>query len=234
MKIGEMYTDGQYLKHNPTWDADDAAWKADQIFALIQKHGLRPVSVCEVGCGSGEILRQLQLKMDKNCTFTGYEVSPQAIELANQRSNERLTFRLQDISEKCESAYDLILLIDLIEHLEDYFEFLRILKEKSPYKILHIPLEMFVMAVLYPRFHQGQREKVGHLHYFSKDTALQMIRDLGYEIVDFTYTKGYSLPHHTNGIKDKILGIPRRLLYPVMPDLTVRMFGGYSLLVLVK
>jgi len=234
MKIGEMYTDGKYLKHNPTWDVDDAAWKADLIFALIQKHELNPVSLCEVGCGSGEILKQLQQKMDEKCTFTGYEISPQAMELANQRSNERLIFRLRDICEESDVSYDLILLIDLIEHLEDYFEFLRILKGKSRYKILHIPLEMFVLAVLYPHFHQGQREKVGHLHYFSKDMALQILRDQGYEIIDFMYTKGYSLPHHQSCMKDKILGIPRTLLYPVIPDLTIRLFGGYSLLVLVK
>ena len=42
MKIGDMYTNGQYLKHNPTWGADDAAWKTELIYAMIQKHGLKP------------------------------------------------------------------------------------------------------------------------------------------------------------------------------------------------
>jgi hypothetical protein len=60
-----------------------------------------------------------------------------------------------------------------------------------------------------------------------------MLQDLGYEIVDFSYTAGYALPRQY-GLKDKLLKIPRGLLYPVIPDFTVRMFGGYSLLVLVK
>ncbi len=234
MKIGDMYTNGQYLKHNPTWGADDAAWKAELIYAMIQKHGLKPATVCEPGCGSGEILWNLQQKMEKICTFTGYDISSQAIDLASRHSNQKLTFRLADISEEIGKTYDLILLIDLIEHLEDYFEFLRILKDKSRYKILHIPLEMFAISVLYPAFHQGQKQKVGHLHYFSKDTALQGLRNLGYEIVDFYYTAGYTLPHHDYGIKDRMLNVPRRLLYPFAPDFTVRLWGGYSLLVLVK
>ena len=234
MKIGDMYTNGQYLKHNPAWGADDAAWKADQIFAMIQKHGLQPATVCEVGCGSGKILRQLQQKMDKNCIFTGYDISPQAIDLAGRHANRNLSFHLADISEEKGSTYDLILLIDLIEHLEDYFEFLRVLKSRSPYKILHIPLEMFAVSCLYPSFHLGQKRKVGHLHFFSRETALQTLRDLGYEIVDFRYTAGYRLPRHEYGIKDRMLGVPRRLLSPFAPDLTVRIFGGYSLLVLVR
>jgi len=234
MKIGDMYTNGQYLEHNPTWGAEDASWKADLIYGMIQKQGLKPVTICEAGCGSGEILWNLQQKMEKGCIFTGYDISPQAIDLARQHSNQNLTFRLADISEERGKTYDLILLIDLIEHLEDYFEFLRVLKDKSQYKILHIPLEMFVISVLYPAFHHGQKRKVGHLHYFTKDTALQVLRDLGYEIVDFYYTAGYTLPLHDHGIKDRILKVPRRLLHPFAPDLTVRIFGGYSLLVLVK
>ncbi|MGA7798091.1 MAG: class I SAM-dependent methyltransferase [Methanoregula sp.] len=234
MKIGDMYTNGQYLKHNPTWGADDAAWKADQIFTMIQKHGLKPATVCEAGCGSGEILWQLQQKMDRNCIFTGYDISPQAIDLACRHSNRNLTFRLADISEEKGTTYDLILLIDLIEHLEDYFEFLRILKDKSQHKILHIPLEMFAVSSLYPSFHLGQKRKVGHLHFFSRETALQVLRDLGYEVVDYQYTAGYRHPHHDYGIKDRMLSVPRRLLYPLAPDITARIFGGYSLLVLVR
>jgi SAM-dependent methyltransferase len=233
MNVGDMYLDGEYQKHNPTWDVEDAPWKADLIFKMIQKHRLEPKTICEVGCGSGEILKQLQKRMPSSCTFTGYEISPQAYELCQQRKNERLCFRLNNFIEESGTSCDLILLIDLIEHLEDYFQFLREIKPKSRYKILHIPLEMFVLAVMHQQFLLGQRKKVGHLHFFSKDLALQVLRDLGYEIIDYSYTAGYSLPTDY-GMKDRLLKIPRRLLFPVARDFTVRVFGGYSLLVLVK
>jgi hypothetical protein len=232
MSSGDMYTDGNYLKNNPTWDVEDAPWKADLIFRMMQKHQIEPKTICEVGCGCGEILHQLQQIMPPDCTFTGYEISPQAIKLCGQRTNEKLHFHLKNVSEESGFSCDLILLIDLIEHLEDYFSFLREIKEKSPYKILHIPLEMFVLSVLHPQFLLGQRKKVGHLHYFSKETALRMLQDLGYEIVDYSYTAGYALPRQY-GLKDKLLRIPRGLLYPLAPDFIIRVFGGYSLLVLV-
>ena len=233
MNVGDMYLDGEYQKHNPTWDVEDAPWKADLIFDMIQKHRLEPVTICEVGCGSGQILKQLQKRMPSSCTFTGYEISPQAYELCKERSNEMLSFCLKNYCDETDNSCDLILLIDLIEHLEDYFQFLRSIKEKSHYTILHIPLEMFALSALYPQFLLGQRKKVGHLHYFSKEIALQMLRDLGFEIIDHIYTAGYALPRDY-GMKDKLLKIPRWLFFPVSNDLTVRVFGGYSLLVLVK
>lgn len=228
-----MYIEGEYLKNNPTWDVEDSAWKADHIYHLIQKHKLKSDTICEVGCGCGEILRQLQTRMPANCTFTGYEISPQAHNLCRQRENARLRFELKDFTSGVDCTYDIILLIDVIEHLEDYFQFLRSIKGKSHHIILHIPLEIFALSALFPKFLIGQRKKVGHLHYFSKDIALQMLRDLGFEIIDYSYTKGYALPRDY-GWKDKLLKIPRLLFFTVSNDLTVRLFGGYSLLVLVK
>ena len=66
-----------------------------------------------------------------------------------------------------------------------------------------------------------------------KEIALQMLRDLGFEIIDYSYTAGYALPRDY-GLKDKLLKIPRWLFFPASNDLTVRVFGGYSLIVLVK
>ena len=233
MSSGDIYTDGEYLKNNPTWDVEDAPWKADLIFRMMQKHQIDPKTICEIGCGSGEILRHLQLKLPESVKFTGYEISPQAYELCTQRSNERLCFKLKNYCDDTDNSCELILLIDLIEHLEDYFRFLRDIKGKSQNKILHIPLEMFVLSALYPQFLLKQKKKVGHLHFFTKDLALQILRDLGYEIIDYSYTAGYSLPRDF-GLKDRFLKIPRRLFFPIEPDVTVRVFGGYSLLVLVK
>ena len=232
MAIGEMYTDRKYQENNPDWHIEDSPWKADHIFRLIQKHHLEPRTICEVGCGSGEILRQLSTLMPSTVTFTGYEISPQAFDLCQQQKKDRLSFKLKNFTDD-DISCDLILLIDIIEHLEDFFSFLRTIKRRSTYKILHIPLEMFVLAVVHQHFLLGQKKKVGHLHFFSKDLVLQHLRDLGYEILDHSYTAGYTLDRDF-GLKDRILKIPRRFLFPLAPDFTVRVCGGYSLLVLVK
>ena len=67
----ELYTQGDYLENNPTWHVEDSPWKAQQIIKMMRRNNIRPKTVCEVRCGAGEILRQLQLSMDGKCMFWG-------------------------------------------------------------------------------------------------------------------------------------------------------------------
>jgi hypothetical protein len=77
-----------------------------------------------------------------------------------------------------------------------------------------------------------QRELVGHLHYFSKETPLATIRDAGYEIVDWAYTPGAF--ENPRSLKARLANTPRKIFSTLSPDMTARILGGYSLLVLAK
>ena len=57
-----MYADGEYLERNPLWHADESPFKVKQILRMLQKDSLHPQTICEVGCGAGEVLKLLQEK----------------------------------------------------------------------------------------------------------------------------------------------------------------------------
>jgi len=229
----EIYISGDYLKRNPSWHIEDSSWKANQIFKMMKRNNIVPKTICEVGCGAGEILSQLQHNMNKECIFWGYEISPQAFKLCKERFNEKLHFKLKDILQETDVFFDLILLIDLIEHLEDYFSFLREIKSKSQYKILHIPLGLSVQILLrnYPIL--KIRESAGHIHYFTKDIALQILKDVEYEILDYFYTAG-SIELPAKSFKNYFARLPRKIFFAIHKDFAVRIMGGYSLMVLGK
>ena len=115
-----MYQTGAYVERNPTYHVEDSAWKADQILRMLEKHDLRPRSICEVGCGAGEILKQLQSRLTAATQFVGYEISPQAYALCRERENERLRFFCEDLLATETVAFDLLLCLDVFEHVEDY------------------------------------------------------------------------------------------------------------------
>lgn len=92
----KLYTEGDYLKKNPSWHSTDSAWKAMHILKMISGNNLKPVTICEIGCGFGEILNQLYLKMPDNVTFSGYDISSQAINVYEDKENDRLCFYLAD------------------------------------------------------------------------------------------------------------------------------------------
>lgn len=230
MKIDPQYLDGRYTEKNPTFHVEDSFWKSTQILNGIRKHNIRCQTVAEVGCGAGEILVQLGKKL-RDSTFIGYELSPQAFEMCMSRSSERIRFLNRNILED-DKFFDLILCIDVIEHIEDYFSFLRGLSGKARSFIFHIPLDMNVQMVARSAPILGVREHVGHLHYFSKDTALATLSECGYQVIGWDYTPiGLDLP---KSFKSRLLQLPRRLAQTVNIDWAARYLGGYSLLVVAK
>jgi cyclopropane fatty-acyl-phospholipid synthase-like methyltransferase len=228
----KMYTTGEYLEKNPTWHVEDSAWKAKQILKIIERNKLQPSSICEVGCGAGEILNQLYLQMPSTVSFVGYEISPQAFELCQQRKKDRLQFHLKNIFEDNKVYFDIVLAIDVIEHVEDYFGFLRSLREKGQYKIFHIPLDISVQKVLRGALIK-LRQTFGHIHYFTKETALATLADTGYEILDYFYTAS-SIDLPAKSFTTLLARLPRKILYKLNKDIAVRVLGGYSLMVLTK
>ena len=84
-QLEEIYRDGEYQQRNPTWHEEDSPWKARQIGNLLAGNGVSFQSLCEVGCGTGEILVQLS-KRFPDADFTGYQISPQAFEMAAENS----------------------------------------------------------------------------------------------------------------------------------------------------
>ncbi len=227
-----IYQAGEYIEKNPTYHVEDSIWKSQQIRKMMRKHSLVPRTVCEIGCGAGEILKQLQMNLSPETEFFGYEISPPAYALCKERENRYLHFFLGDLLAVNGEAFDVLLCIDVFEHVENYMGFLRELRPKGRHQIFHIPLDLSVQWVLRSSPILLQRQQVGHLHYFTKETALATLRDTGYEIVDWFYTPGGIL--NPGSVKAKLASWPRRLLSLMNEDLVVRVLGGYSLLVLAK
>lgn len=227
-----IYQSEVYADLNPSWHEEDSLWKARQVEAILRKNAVALDTACEVGCGTGEILFNLA-KAYPAARFHGYEISPHAYQRAKYKQTDKVTFSFGDFIEEGASDYDLLVIADVIEHVEDYVSFIQALRGKSRYKVFHIPLDLSVQSLLRGWPITKLRENVGHLHYFFKDTALATLTDCGYRIIDHTYTASrLELPNQA--LSSRLMRLPRRLCFSLHPDLTVRVLGGYSLLVLAE
>ena len=240
MSYKKLYQEGEYQITHPTWHVEDASWKTEAISKIIEKNNLSIKSISDVGCGAGGILRNLQKSLPEGIQYSGYDISPQAISLCKKWENENLSFWNEDLLDLETEFFDLILCIDVFEHIGDYLGFLQKLRSKGHYKVFHIPLDLSVQTLLRPSAIARRRTISGHLHYFTKETALTALRDTGYEIIDFGYTSSnrswvgthrYSLSVYTN-MKSAVISAIRNLLFALNSDFAVRLLGGYSLIVL--
>jgi len=228
-----VYRDGSYLKYNPSWHVEESPFKVRQILRMMTRQMLAPKSVCDVGCGAGLVLAELQPHLSSDCICWGYDVSPDALAMCADRGNENLRFRLRDIrTDESDTFFDLLLMLDVFEHVEDYIGLVRAVRSKAKQKLFHIPLDLSVQAVLRKNGLLLRRDHHAHLHYFTKETALRTLTDVGYTIVDWFYTP--RCIELGDLLVQKIAKVPRTLCFAGFPDLTVRVLGGYSLLVLAE
>lgn len=239
----DLYTGGEYAERHPTWHVEDSPWKAEQIARMVEQHHLAPRKVVEVGCGAGEVLRQVRLRLPEATECVGYEISPQAFAMTKERTAPGLRFELGDFLESDEADVDLLLLIDVIEHVEDYLGFLRRLQGRARHTILHVPLDLSIEWMLRVRPLVNERRTMGHIHYFTKDIALEALRDTGYKVVDSFYTRwGIDLfypsweavRHKDTPVKTGMRKALQHSLYALSPDLAARLTRGWSLIVLAR
>jgi cyclopropane fatty-acyl-phospholipid synthase-like methyltransferase len=166
-------------------------------------------------------------------TFSGYEISPQAFSRAKQKETPRTKFYLKDLLSESDRHFDLVLAIDVIEHVEDYISFIKKLRAFGTFKMFHIPLDLSAQSILRAWPILELRRNVGHVHSFFKQTALATLEDCGYTIIDHCYTASrLELPKQA--FTSHLIRLPRRIMFAVNRDFAVRLLGGYSLLVLAK
>lgn len=236
MKVSsnDLYTGGAYLANNPTWDIADAGWKAAAIYSLLQRNNIAAADVTEVGCGAGGNLAEL-LKKDANIkSLAGYDISPQAIELARKQAPASIRFYNEDLTKNESLHTNLMLVIDVVEHVDDFYGFLRQLKPKSDYFVFHIPLDLSCRTLLKPHVLLQQRQSVGHIHYYSKEMAEWALTDTGYEIIDWMYTRPVVDVEPARSLKRAVKKVLRNISFALNKNWSVKMWGGYSIMVLAK
>ncbi|MCU7842296.1 MAG: class I SAM-dependent methyltransferase [Candidatus Thiodiazotropha sp. (ex Monitilora ramsayi)] len=227
-----FYTGSEYADKNPTWDIEDTQWKANKITEILNSNNLKIDSICEIGCGSGGILAGLRSPFPDS-RLTGYDIAPSAAQFWPQWDQLDIHFTTGDFLTEDDNFYDLLLLIDVLEHLADPHDFLRQCQGKSRYLLIHFPLDLSALSVVRETPLLHVRRKVGHIHYFTKNLALELLHETGFHCLDIRYTGAYrSAPQRSIG--SRLFGLARWFVHTVSKDLGVRLLGGETLMVLVE
>jgi len=231
----DRYSKGEFLKHKPTWDIEDTPWKAAKITGILRRYmpGIDAgFSVCDIGCGSGGVLRELR-KTYPRAVLTGYDIAADAEKFWKTPENGNIEFVHADFLKSNRKKYDLILITDVIEHVENPFEFLSGVSVRADNFIFYIPLDLSALSVAREKPILRAREETGHIHYFTKSIALKLLKESGYDILGWEYSgASFSGPQMT--WKSLLAAIPRKLLRIFGRDMAVRLLGGESLFVFAR
>ena len=228
--VDRRYVDGTYLAENVEWHREDSPWKSRLVERILVDHGISPPSICDVGCGAGDVLEQLK-RAFPSAALTGFDVSPQLERFWAQR--EGIEFHLGPPGDVAERRYGVVLMLDVFEHVRDPFSLLESVRRLGEHFVFHIPLDLSALNVLRGAPLERVRSTVGHLHFYTKDLALALLKDCGYRVVDSRYTGAYALGAQRSW-RTAFATLPRRVAYALHKDLGVRLLGGETLLVLAQ
>ncbi len=225
-----IYTDGTYSKSNPSWHVEDAPWKACQVLALLARERLNVRTVIDIGCGTGDVLAQIAIKLPGLLSLKGYEVNQCVINQDIRTNDPRISFsHIQSFGVGSEA--DLLVCMDVVEHVPDYLGFLAQCKKAAKFKIYHIPLDVHASSVI-----RGscvlRTEEVGHLHYFTAESALRSLERSGHIIKSVCYTFKRTFPSLKSGPVPIAAHTVRFLGCFLSKKHVARWLGGLSLLVL--
>jgi len=249
--IEQLYLSGEYLRKNPSLHVEDSDWKAGIIapfvdrFALI--HSRSPLKVLDVGGGAGVLLSMIveRLRREAGRPVTKYaiEFTPEMVEVqksnnpdlehVEQGSIEATSFRAKE--------FDLVLLIDVLEHLPNAETALREVRRIGRYAIVKIPLEDTLHFRLMNALRGGSLrrhaiESVGHVQSFSIATYRKAIHSVDGTILDerFTNIFRYLLASPLHRSKMSTWQRCRNLICSgassVAPRLTARFFRDHVLM----
>ncbi len=240
MNYKNIYTTGEYIQKNHSYHIEDSSFKWNNFLKILKKFNFNFEninSVTEVGCGSGQILVEARESgfFKKNCEFEGYDINQDAINLAKKNSSNVKFFK-EDFIIFSKEKRDLIIAADVFEHVENSYNFLSSLKKKGNFFLFNIPLEISLTSMVRKKniFEHSFRD-VGHLHFYTKRTAILLLETCGFEILVCDYAN-----NRFKEIKDKksfkqiFIAIPQFLIGLLNIDLASSIFGGYSLVVLAR
>jgi hypothetical protein len=201
-------------------------WKAGEIASALDQ--LVPQTLCEMHCGTGEIISFLADRYGADAT--GYDTSPETISLARERQDPRVRFFVGEPPDNVRS--DVMLVLDVLDEVENPYALLRALRARARYFVFHFSLDVSAYAVL--RGSVGRtRESSDRLHYFTVETALALIERCGYRIRHWRY-----LPRCAEdggmSVTSRLRRLPPRLLWHVSRKVASRTLGEATLLVVAE
>lgn len=149
--------------------------------------------VLEIGCGTGETLSFVKSKY-KNSIAVGIELTESAALLAAPKVDLIKNIDIENCNCTTElGQFDLILLLDVLEHLKDPWKVLKTLVQNNLFPggtvITSIPNarnHALIFQLLLGNFEyieSGVRDKT-HLRFFTKRSMCRMVKEAGLDIIN--------------------------------------------------
>ena len=155
-------------------------WRHQVLLRQLTRIGHPVEKALDVGCGHG-VVRQL-LERDLGFAVDGCDLNRRALEMAAKGKGRVLLYDIFDRNPALLGAYDLLLLMDVIEHVDDDLGFLKVAIEHlkpGGVVVINVPAHM--------AFYSKYDEVIGHKRRYNIAQIEWLFRHTNIEPLSITY-----------------------------------------------
>lgn len=213
--------DPTYAARHPGWHAEDGPHKAREVADLVASLAWPHRTVEDAGCGSGAVAAALARRWSDS-TVVAWDPSPEAD--ANHVPHPRVT----RAAEAPATSPDLVLALDVLEHLDAPWSWLEGLLARCPRAILRVPLDLAAVDLLRPVRWTAHLDRYDHVHAWSRALVRRGVRRAGGRVVAERYVRIPPPPPRSPA--GRVAEFARKRAVQAGHHGTLRIIGGVSLL----
>ena len=225
-----IYTNEQYATLHKDWHIEDTNAKvmdmsvfSPSILSAVNKPEF---NIADVGCGLGGVLhgmiKDLSRQPGVKVTGAAFEISEYAATTGKQMFPELNWINRQLL--ETDGPYDVIMFIDVFEHLENPWEMLRLASKVAKFMLIRQPL-LDNYSNFRTNNYKHQRDHWGHISFFNERSFIDMAKATGWSQFDTRLLASWEL-----NTQEKDMNVPiwkRVLLKKYRTPLSYLISGFY-------
>jgi len=170
------------------WLALNARERVNSIQSLLSRNAIEPRSILDLGCGTGETIREMQ-RRSIGQNYVGIDYSDEAIKCHEDFSDNVHSFTADIVHDDflLHQSFDIALLVHVLQHLKDPDACLKniVRQVNMSYMLVEVPMEDLILNKI-PQY-MGWREAnpARSLQFFNVNSMNQLLEQNGLEIIDY-------------------------------------------------
>jgi len=165
-----------YFDYNEVWHEWDDMTQVGPFHRHIHriiKNLMRPLSftsVCDVGCGSGSFLKELQSEFPWILPC-GTDISETAIELAQAKLPHGHFWEIDITKQTIPQKFDLVLCCEVLEHIEE--------DKVALEHIVQMTGKYFIISTIQGKMRSWEATQVGHVRNYRQNELVHKMKEAG-------------------------------------------------------
>jgi len=248
--IRKLYEEEDYIKMNPLLHAEDSQWKIETLLPFIdlfcKLNKKKTITILDIGGGAGLVLKGISKYITENHFLEvrkyAVDFSKKMLEVQKKNNPDLIECLNGDINKINLRNWeiDIILMIDVLEHINNPKLTLKKLRKISKFIIFKVPLEDNFTLNLFNLLTFGRLRriiirKVGHINIYNLSNLKNDISVNCGKIVFSSLSNVHAHLLHSSRSKNlyllkRIYGFFGLILYKFSPSLSSKVFYDFAIM----